>query len=101
ELPARESFEKMARAPRPSFPIENPRAPFVGREQERAALDDELRAVTAGRARVVLLMGEVGIGKSRLWQEWSRALPARVSAACALDLSCLEATQTLPFAPLT
>jgi tetratricopeptide (TPR) repeat protein len=40
----------------------------------------------------------VGIGKTRLWQAWSSGLGHDVTA---LEARCLEATQGLPFAPLT
>jgi len=75
-----------------------PALPFIGRDAERAALDAELARASAGETRVVLLTGEVGIGKSRLWREWSAGLPGGCPA---LEARCLEATQTLPFAPLT
>ena len=70
---------------------------FVGRKAELATLDAALAAAVAGNARVVLLTGDVGLGKSRLWREWSAALPG---GCVALEARCLEATQALPFAPL-
>ena len=73
------------------------RAPFVGRRAECAALDAEFQTAAGGQARVVLLSGELGIGKSRLWQEWSASL---TSDLIVLEGRCLEATQALPFAPL-
>lgn len=80
-------------------PIAPTHRAFVGRHQELAALSEEYGRATAGEARVVLLSGELGIGKSRLWQEWlARALPPE---AAPLQARCLEATQELPFAPLT
>ncbi|HEX9118696.1 MAG TPA: BTAD domain-containing putative transcriptional regulator, partial [Anaerolineae bacterium] len=69
---------------------------FVGRVAEREILDEELAAATRA-VRVVLLSGEVGIGKSRLWQEWSAGLDASWTIVAA---RCLESTQSLPFAPL-
>jgi len=72
------------------------RAPFVGRVAERAALDEELAAARQGRARIALLVGELGIGKSRLWKEWSSTL----ANATILETRCLQSTQTLPFAPI-
>jgi class 3 adenylate cyclase len=39
---------------------------FVGRSNERAALADELKQVSAGACRVVLVDGEAGIGKTSL-----------------------------------
>lgn len=40
--------------------------PLVGRERERAALEDLLDVAVAGRGRVALVLGEPGIGKSAL-----------------------------------
>ncbi len=73
--------------------------PFIGRSHELAALSEEYDRADAGETRVVLLYGELGIGKTRLWHEWAgRAWPA---ATPVLEARCLEATQDLPFAPLT
>jgi AAA ATPase domain len=53
-----------------------PRAwsPFVGREQEPALLHERLAATTAGRGQVVGLVGEPGMGKTRLLTEFRRRL---------------------------
>ncbi len=83
---------------RPASASPKARTPFVGREVERAALDAEWLAAAEGQARVVVLTGELGIGKSRLWQEWSATLD---SAVTVLETHCLESTQALPLAPLT
>ncbi len=72
--------------------------PFVGRSRELAALDEELRRAAAGEARVAAITGELGIGKSRLWQQW---LQTAEGGCTALAAACVEATQGLPFAPLT
>lgn len=72
-------------------------APFVGRSEQLDALDAELAAATAGHPRVVLLTGEIGIGKSRLWQAWTDHQPPEVAL---LETRCAEATAMLPFAPL-
>jgi DNA-binding SARP family transcriptional activator len=74
-----------------------PRAPFTGRAAELAALAQELAIAQHGRLRAVLLSGEVGIGKTRLWQEWSAALPVDTTV---LEARCIAATQAMPFAPL-
>jgi DNA-binding SARP family transcriptional activator len=46
-----------------------PRIPFVGRERELSELIASLDDACAGRGRLVLLVGEPGIGKSRLADE--------------------------------
>jgi len=49
--------------------------PFVGREREMRLLKDQLNAVESeGRARLVSIVGEAGIGKSRLAEEFKNHL---------------------------
>ena len=43
---------------------------FVGRAREIAALDEALARAAAGPARPVLILGEAGLGKTRLIREW-------------------------------
>ncbi len=87
--------------PRSSPSLQTPRAaesfPFIGREAERHVLDQDLQAAINGQVRIVLLTGEIGIGKSRLWQEWSASVAPGTTA---LATRCLISTQALPFAPL-
>jgi two-component system, NtrC family, response regulator AtoC len=47
-------------------------SPFVGRDQELAILCSRLRQVEGGRGQVVGLIGEPGVGKSRLCDEFIR-----------------------------
>lgn len=72
--------------------------PFVGRVAELAALNENFQQAAQGRLRIVLITGELGLGKSRLWQVWSQAVPKDVTV---LETRCLDTTQSLPFAPLT
>ena len=44
--------------------------PFVGRESELATLNKALETARAGRGQVVALVGEPGVGKSRLFWEF-------------------------------
>lgn len=83
---------------RPTAPASSRRIPFVGRRSEWLTLTQELQHAGQGEFRVVLLTGELGIGKTRLWQEWSQTIP---EDATVLETRCLDTTQSLPFAPLT
>ena len=49
-------------------------SPFVGRVAERALLEQRWAAAQAGRGAALLVIGEPGIGKSRLVGELSRRL---------------------------
>lgn len=72
-------------------------SPFLGRERELGLLSrrwDE----AAGAGRCVLLLGEPGIGKSRLARE-VRALATR-SEALGWTMRCSAHTANTPFAPL-
>ena len=74
--------------------------PFVGRQAERTLLNTEVELAARGEFRIVLLTGEVGIGKSRLWQEWSTTLTTPRKRATIIDMLGLEVMRDAPFAPL-
>lgn len=72
--------------------------PFVGRAGELAALADDLAAVTASRSpRAVLVVGEPGVGKSRLIAELARATPPDVTF---IRGTCLPYGEGITFWPL-
>ena len=50
---------------------------LVGRERELAALEDALAGAIEGRAQVVGVVGEAGVGKSRLCEEFAGSAAAR------------------------
>src|SRR5262249_36890515 len=95
-----------ARAPEEATPIPTPAAdveswdsstPIIGREAGPAALDGVLAEPVPGRQRLLMLLGEAGIGKSRVLAEFrDRALArgARVVLGRAY-----ESAQIVPFAP--
>ncbi len=64
--------------------IEGWETPLVGREAEMAALRQAMIEVREGRGRIICLMGEAGLGKSRLIRElraaWQADLPSRFEA---------------------
>jgi adenylate cyclase len=51
--------------------------PLVGRDEEMAALESALARAEEGQAQVVGIVGEAGVGKSRLCEEFSRRCGAR------------------------
>lgn len=86
----------------PAQPISPPRAvattAFVGRRNELTALESAWHIAAYGSAHIVLLSGEMGIGKTRLWEEWSAR---RADTHSILAMRCLEATHHIPLAPVT
>jgi DNA-binding SARP family transcriptional activator len=72
----------------PAVPIPTPppvadRDVFVGREPALQRLADALAAATCGQGRVVLVVGEPGIGKTRLLRQFAQLAPAPVAwGAC-------------------
>ncbi len=60
---------------------------FVGRSREWQALDEQWAAVQAGSGKVALLVGEAGMGKTRLLHEWLAATEAGPDAPHALVVS--------------
>ncbi len=73
--------------------VEQRRPSFVGRAQELDSLGTTLRNVRAGRARVVLVEGEAGVGKTALLRRF-------LDAACDLQLLvvCGDESETrLPY----
>lgn len=74
-----------------------PTVPFVGRKAEQTALTNGLERAAMGKAQIVLITGELGIGKSCLCQVWSDTLLRHLEP---LDTHCLDTTQALPLAPL-
>ena len=68
--------------------------PLVGRDDERRLLED---AVAAGERGVLAIMGEAGIGKTRLARELARV--AGRAGAHVIVGRCHDAEQILPFRP--
>ena len=73
-------------------------APMIGRADELAVLDRVLRdAVAAGRSRLVTVVGEAGVGKSRLIDEFMRSVDGD---ATVLRGRCLPYGDGITFWPL-
>jgi DNA-binding winged helix-turn-helix (wHTH) protein/tetratricopeptide (TPR) repeat protein len=75
-------------------------APFVGRQQEVAVLDALLAQALAGKGQVVSVVGEPGIGKSRLLDEFTRPLAGRPDSPTVLEGRCVSYGSSIPYVPL-
>jgi len=71
-------------------------SPFVGRERELALLHDHLAMAVAGQ--VVGLVGEPGMGKTRLLTEFCRSVPG--NQVTVYVGQCLSYGQGTPYLPV-
>jgi len=72
---------------------QRPLSQFVGRARELATLDDLLEQATGGRGQVAGLVGEPGVGKSRLLYEFQQRLTGH--PVTYLEGHCLRETPQL------
>ena len=70
---------------------------FVGRREEIEQLQASLEGVFSGRGSLVMLVGEPGIGKTRLAEEFG--VYARLRGAQVLTGRCYEGEVALPYRP--
>ncbi len=73
-------------------------ATFVGRHQEMAVLHSRLLAALRGRGQLVSIVGDAGIGKSRLLYEFSQSVSAE--QATYIEGRCLSYGSTIPYLPV-
>src|SRR2546422_2131342 len=74
--------------------------PLVGRERELETLLDRFAEVKNGRGQMVSLVGDAGIGKSRLLLEFRRTLAEAGEDVTWLEGQCVSFGQSIPFLPL-
>jgi class 3 adenylate cyclase/energy-coupling factor transporter ATP-binding protein EcfA2 len=72
-------------------------SPMVGRDEQLATLRSLLDIARAGRARLALLLGEPGIGKSRLLAELRRTVEDDGQGALWVEGRCISYGQNLPY----
>ena len=75
-----------------------PRTPFLGRVHELATLQAALAQVEDGRGQVVGIVGEPGMGKSRLLAEWRHSLAAQ--QVTYLEGHCWSYGMAMPYLPV-
>ncbi len=77
---------------------ERPLSSFVGRERELRLLDDLIADLEAGRGQAIGIVGEPGVGKSRLVLEFRRRLATR--RITYLEGRCLSFGSAIPYGPV-
>ena len=73
-------------------------APFVGRRQDLAVLQDSLEQAATGRGQVINVVGEPGIGKSRLLYEFRHA--GEPAGTVFFEGRCLSYASSIPYVPI-
>jgi tetratricopeptide (TPR) repeat protein len=73
-------------------------ASFVGRHQEMAVLQSRLQAARRGRGQLVSIVGDAGIGKSRLLYEFSQSVGTEQITY--IEGHCLSYGSTIPYLPV-
>jgi class 3 adenylate cyclase len=72
--------------------------PFVGRQAELAALYKALEQAESGHGQVVAVIGEPGVGKTRLFHEFTHA--SRTQGWLLLESSATSYGQATPYLPI-
>jgi class 3 adenylate cyclase len=72
-------------------------SPMVGRDDQLATLVSLLEVARAGRGRVALLIGEPGIGKSRLLAEFRHSIESGGEPARWIEGRCISYGQNLAY----
>jgi len=72
--------------------------PFIGRERELEILLDSFEHAKAGRGQAVSIVGEAGVGKSRLLYEFRKAVSSE--DAVFLEGRCLSYSRGVAFYPI-
>jgi len=72
-------------------------APMIGRDSQLGRLREVYAIARAGQGRVVSLLGEPGIGKSRLLSEFRAEIEAGDHPVRWIEGRCLSYGQTLPY----
>jgi class 3 adenylate cyclase len=95
------AYEVIGRATRPSamtVAAERGLTPLIGRQAELARLEVAFRRVAHDGLGVVAVVGEAGIGKSRLLYEFRRRLEGR--AVTFFEGRCSSMNQMVPYHPM-
>jgi class 3 adenylate cyclase/tetratricopeptide (TPR) repeat protein len=73
-------------------------SPFVGRNKELDHLNDRLEQVLEGHGQVVGVVGEPGVGKSRLVCQFRESLPP--AGYTVIEGGCVHFGDTIPYLPI-
>ncbi|HYY54498.1 MAG TPA: adenylate/guanylate cyclase domain-containing protein [Candidatus Dormibacteraeota bacterium] len=73
------------------------RSPMIGRDEELRRLEELFAVAQAGQGRWAAVLGEPGIGKSRLLAELRSRVSERAPAVAWIEGRCVSYAQSLPY----
>ncbi len=82
--------------PEPKHGLSGLYSPLVGRDDELGMLNRFVSTLEEGQGGFVLLMGDAGIGKSRLWSETRKMIVQGQKAVQVYEVSGQSFTETVP-----
>lgn len=91
---------KLREKPEPKRGIAGLSSPMVGRDRELAAMLEDVRTLARGRGGATFVVGEAGLGKSRLLSELKGSIEAQGLAVTVLEGRCLSYGQNVPYWPV-
>ncbi len=85
--------------PDPKRGIPGLSSPLVGRDRELGLLQGLVRRLAGGKGGASFVLGDAGLGKSRLLEELRKSLPGPAPAVTWLEGRCISHGETLPYWP--
>ncbi len=92
---------RLKEKPEPKRGIHGISSPLVGRDEELALLQEWVKKIAKGEFGAGFILGDAGIGKSRLFMEFKKYLSSEVSTPfLLLETACLSFGDAIPFLPI-
>ena len=85
--------------PDPKRGIQGLSSPLVGRAPELARLTARVEALVRGKGGAAFVLGDAGLGKTRLWEELKDAIARQRLPVILLEGRCLDYGETVPYWP--
>jgi predicted ATPase/class 3 adenylate cyclase len=85
--------------PDPKRGIQGLRSPLLGRASELARLKARVEALLRGKGGAAFVLGDAGLGKTRLWEELKAAIARQRLPVILLEGRCLAYGEAVPYWP--
>ena len=90
---------RMRDKPEPKRGIKGLYSPIVGRNKELNLLKEAVKNLLSGKGGAFFILGHVGLGKTRLFEELKRVISDRQLMISILEGRSLSFAETVPFSP--